>query len=180
MRRALATLFFVLGCLMAGFAIVWSIAAESGVIILPKTPLQGVVVYIPYGILMLATLDRYPSRDWPPVFKVTHSRIILARVLLSLTGANLVIAMIVTTVGRIIASTSWLEHGRPWVLGGLLFLNGVYVALHWAYRPTNIFGPNVPEALLNPLGCLVRAILKVTRRMVKRPERNRRDGKQNS
>jgi hypothetical protein len=68
-------------------------------------------------------------------------------------------------------NTSLLEHGRIWVLGSLLLLNGVYVALHWAYRPYNIFGPHVPEVLLNPIGVSLVAILKAIG-LVKRRERD--------
>jgi hypothetical protein len=177
MRRGFATLFFVLGCLMAGFAVVWWIAAEFGVLLGPRTGVEGVVAFIPYAILMGITLDRYSVHNWPPVLKVTHSRIILARVLLSLAAANLAIGMAVTGAGRITASASLLGHGRVWVLAGLLLLNGVYVALHWAFRPNNIFGPNVPEALLDPLGSLALAILKVIRRMRNHSEQNGNEGK---
>jgi hypothetical protein len=171
MRRALATLFFVLGCLLTGFAIAWWIAAECGVLSAPKTPLEGVVAFIPYAVLMLVTVDRASARNWLPVLKVTRARILLARLLLSLTVANFLIAIAVAVAGQKLGSTSLPEHAFYWVIGSLLLLNGVYFALHWAYRPHNLFGPHVPEALLDPFGITIHAILKAIG-LVKRPERD--------
>lgn len=176
MRRTVAVLFFVLGCLLAVFAVAWLIAAEIGVFIVPTTAPEAVVAFIVYAILMFATLDRFSVRDWSPVLAVTHSRILLARWLLSFIVVICLAAIAVAVVGRALSSASLLEYAFSWVIGSLLLLNGVYVALHWAYWPNNLFGPHIPPALLNPLGLILVPILKATGVVKspgqKKPERN--------
>jgi hypothetical protein len=141
------------------FGLVWLIAAEYGVLIVPRNASEAGVGYIPYAILMLLTLNSPSERYWPPVLLVTQRRIIIARALLAVVGMLCLTAIAVAIIGRELRSVST-ESVFPWVIGSPLLLNGVYVALHWAFRPQNIFGPNVPLWLRNPLGFPLIWILK--------------------
>jgi hypothetical protein len=171
MRKTLAILFFILGCVVAGFAVFWLIAAQFGILVVPRTPLEAVAVFSIYAILMLATLDRSISDDWAPIFGITRSRILFARGLLSLIGVFCFVEIAVAVIGRVLGCTSLLGHAFLWVISSLLLLNGVYVALHWAYRPSNLFGSRISPALLDPLGNIIVAMLR-TIGVVKRPEDN--------
>lgn len=162
MRQRLATVFFGLGCVLSVFALAWFVAASLGVLIAPRTAAQALGAFIPYAILMLTTLDRGSARSWLPVFPVTRPRIRVARLLLSAAGLLCLAAFAVVLIGRALGSSSVAEVSFASVIGSLMFLNGVYVALHWAYRPQNLFGPNVPPSLLNPLGIVLVPILRMT------------------
>ena len=163
MRQRLATVFFASGCILSVFALAWFVAANLGVLIAPRTAAQALAAFIPYAILMLATLDRSSARPWLPVFPVTQLRIKVARLFLSAAGLLCFPAFAVALIGRALGGNSSVaEASFASVIGSLMLLNGIYVALHWAYRPQNLFGPNVPPSLLNPLGIVLVPILRMT------------------
>ena len=162
MRQRLAAVFFGLGCVLSVFALAWSVSASLGVLIAPRTAAQALTVFVPYAILMLATLDRGSARSWPPVFSVTQPRIKVARLLLLAAGLLCLAAFAVVLIGRALGNESVVDASFASVIGSLMLLNGIYVALHWAYRPQNLFGPNVPPSLLNPLGVVLVPILRMT------------------
>jgi len=171
MRRRLATVFFGFGCALSVFALAWFIAASSGVLIAPRTATQALAAFVPYAIVMLITLDRGSARIWPPVFPVTQSRLKVARLLLSCATMLCFGAFAIVLIGRALGNSSVAEASFASVIGSLMLLNGIYVALHWAYRPQNLFGPNVPPSLLNPLGIVLVPILRMTR-TIKPPSSN--------
>ena len=162
MRQRLATVFFGLGCVLSVFALVWFVAASLGVLIAPRTAAQALTAFVLYAILMLATLDRGSARSWLPVFSVTQPRIKVARLLLSAAGLLCLAAFAVIFIGRALANQFVVEASFASIISSLMFLNGIYIALHWAYRPQNLFGPNVPPWLLNPLGVVLVPILRMT------------------
>ena len=43
----------------------------------------------------------------------------------------------------------------PLILTSFLLQNTVYIALHWAFRPENLFSSSFIEALSNPLGSVL-------------------------
>ena len=150
MRQVLATLWMLGGCLLAGFGIAWFMAAGFGVIISPRSPGEMAIGFVLYGLLMMMTIDRYPSSPWLPVLRITRRRIVAARWILSMTTTLFVATMIATAAARSWGTRSAYQVFLRWMIGSALVANGVYVALHWAYRPGNLFGPRVPKWLLDP------------------------------
>ncbi len=161
MPRVLRGGFFAFGCLLTAFAIVWMVAGLLGVIIAPRTRSQALIGFTLYVIVMLPTLGPW-VRKWPPFLTVTPARIATARILLLIAALISVSAIVIVIAARVTADPSLLNVGSVWLLGSLMLMNGVYVAIYWAYRPENVFGPTVTAWGRNPLGLLLVTILRKT------------------
>jgi hypothetical protein len=159
MQRVLGRLFFAFGCLMTAFGVVWIVAGQSVVLIAPRTEAQRTICFLLYALVMLPTLGPWSRTPWPPVFEVTRPRIVMARIALLIVALIVVSSFAIVAVGRATDAPLLLDIGFVWVIGSLLLLNGVYLVVHWALRPQNIFG-GVPTWVLNPFGILLVPLLK--------------------
>lgn len=161
MHRAVVILCFSAGCALALCSILWLIAAENGSFILPSKPWQGVVMAMIYAAMMLFTLDRPSLDQWPPLFNVSRTRVVVARLALALSVLICAASFLLRPLGRMAGEPRLAENSFFFAIASLGFLNGLYVALHWAFRPRNLFGPNMPNGLTDPLGVVIVPILKI-------------------
>lgn len=173
MRRVFAIAYFGLGCLLAVFAVAWFTAARAGVVLVPRSPGEAVGLFLLYAAVILPTLDRASARCWPPAIPVTPSRVAAARVVMTVSLVLCLASIGSAVLARAFGSESLRNHAFSAVIGSLGLLNGTYVAVHWAYRPENLFGSRMSRALLNPLGSLLVWVLWAVRNRTFRGPRQR-------
>ncbi len=170
MRRLIAMTCFTAGLGVALFALLWLILAENGILLKPSNPSQAVLVTMLYGALILVTFDRASSRSWPAVLRASQTRIKAARWMLGIAVLVVVAAIALLVIACLIDNQTLVDAAFYPALSTLLFASGVYIAIHWAFRPSSVLGTDVSN--LNPLRLmLVRAV-----RSLRRSDRSRPNG----
>jgi hypothetical protein len=144
---------FGYGCLGTLCALVWYSAAILNGTVIPSNWSIVVTIFTFHAIAGLVTFDRTPVHPaWQPIVSITPGRIRLAKILLGLATLNFAVCMgtlIVATLGERTA----LEDKMVYlVLTSFLLQNTTYIALHWAFRPENLFSASFLRVIANPLG----------------------------
>jgi|SRR5579859_7075875 len=155
MRTILAKFCFCYGVLIGalGFSLMsaWSEIGTVG-----RELAIGIPLLIGYAVTAILTFPVYRARSgWDAIFEVSKMRKRASQfaILLSILtfGALLVISLVVRLISGPLSSPLVLR-----LIGSFLLLNGVYFAIHWAYRPENIFARstlillnNLPLALFS-------------------------------
>jgi hypothetical protein len=147
MGKVAAQSCFVYGCTASLGALVWYFASLAGYRILPQSVWVFAVFFSIHGIAMVITFYRRPWNPWKPVLKVTPERIRIAKLLLALVAANFLfpLAVVVSEHGGVS------ERALSMALTSLVLLNTVYIAIHWAIRPENLFPSWFLSFISNPL-----------------------------
>jgi len=116
----------------------------------------GIPLLIGYALTAIFTFPVYRVRsEWQPLFEVSSTRKKASHVSVWLSiltfGTFLLITLLVRLLSGPVSSSLALR-----LSGSVLFLNGVYFVIHWAFRPENIFARstlillnNIPFALFS-------------------------------
>jgi len=158
-RKLVPPLVFLYGCVGSLGALICFALALSGAFELPQTWLIVECIAALHALAACLTFQPGMRPPWPPLFAVTSERIRWARVLFFAATGNFVICV----AGPLIADPDryrWLEgRAAALILTSLLLQNTVYIAIHWAFRPENLFSPTFVEAISNPVGIVLKRIL---------------------
>jgi len=101
-----------------------------------------------HGIAMVITFHQRPYRSpWAPVLQVTTKRIRIAKVVLAAVAANFLFCLVLAISEHRAVSESVLFR----LLASMVLLNTVYVAIHWAFRPQNVFARQFLDFMSSPL-----------------------------
>ena len=155
MRSILAKFCFGYGVLISALGLSlmsgWSAVGTRDQVLGIGTPL-----FIGYFVTVILTFPVYRVRSgWDAIFEVSNSRKRASRFAIGLSmvtfGALLLITLVVRFISGPVSNSLVLR-----LIGSLLLLNGVYLVIHWAYRPENIFArrtlillDNLPLALFS-------------------------------
>ncbi len=155
MRKLIQLYGFWYGCLGSLCALAWYVTALRGSFSFPSNWGMVVAVFMLHGIAACFTFQPHVRPPWQPLLAVTQGRVRLAKALFGLATLNFAVwfgAFIVAGNQR-----DQLFGGRAafLILTSFLLQNTVYIALHWAFRPENIFPGSFIEALSNPLGSVL-------------------------
>lgn len=161
MKRQLASSVFVYGCLSLIVSAVWLSAAllSANIGSVSLWLMEG--FFVLHGCVLVLTFHTSPGRVlWLPVLRITPQRIKAAQAILLITALNMagwLAAIFVLALQNYKAQAKWALS--PFLASAAL-LSGVYIALHWAFRPENLF----PRAFLtfagNPFGAIVRRLMR--------------------
>jgi hypothetical protein len=146
---------FWYGCFGALFSLGWYVAAGMGRAAIPSNVWVIEAVFVLHAAAALATFHRAPVLPaWRPVLSVTPSRVRLAKTLLALSIMNFV-ACLGAFIFAVVRGDLALENKTVFlVLTSFLLQNTIYIAVHWALRPENLFSASFLRAISNPLGLL--------------------------
>jgi hypothetical protein len=146
--RRIAWCCFAYGCLASLGALIWYVYALIGSATLPRSVWTAEIFLILHGMVMVVTLYKRPSRAlWAPVLRLSPERIRSSRFVLLVGAANfLFCSSLVAYEGR---HTS--ERVLSMVLTSFVLLNTTYIAIHWAFRPENIFSKRFLAFISNPV-----------------------------
>jgi hypothetical protein len=155
LRRLIQLYGFWYGCLGSLCALAWYVAALRGSFSFPSNWGIVVAVFVLHGIAACFTFQPHVRPPWKPLLAVTQGRVRFARALFALATLNFAVwfcALIVAGNQR-----NQLFGGRVTflILTSFLLQNTVYITLHWAFRPENLFPGPFIDVLSNPLGSLL-------------------------
>jgi len=148
MTKLVAGSCFAYGCVASAGALVWYLAALAGNAELPKSVWVAEGFLVVHVIVMIITFPRGPRRrPWEPVLQMTNERIRAAKVALGIVTVNFVFCVAVVAWENRGAS----ERALLMVLTSFALLNMVYIAIHWAFRPENLFPDQFLAFISHPM-----------------------------
>ena len=128
--------------LMAGWSFVGTAEQELAV---------GVPFLTIYAVTLIATFPVYRVRSqWKAIFDISATKKKVAHFSLWLAIVNFVVFTAVAILVRLISGSISSSLALRFV-GSALWLNGVYLVIHWAYRPENVFSRSTLILMNNPL-----------------------------
>jgi hypothetical protein len=158
MKRGIAIVCFAAGCLASLLALDWYVAVlvtRNSMWPFPSDVAEIEALFVVWGLIMFATFYRNPRPIWMPLFEITSARIKAARLLLACTLINCVVWLIACVA-------LWAVQVRgplPWIFcllaSGVTLLNAVYVFIHWALRPENLFSERFRRFADDPIVFLI-------------------------
>jgi hypothetical protein len=148
MRTLVERFCFIYGCVASAGALVWYLAALAGYAELPQSVWVAEGLALIHVITMVVTFHQRPYRSpWAPVLQVTPKRIRAAKIVLSAVAANFLFCLVLATSEHRAVSESALSM----LLASMALLNTVYIAIHWAFRPRNVFPRQFLDFMSSPL-----------------------------
>ena len=149
MRKLVEWYCFIYGCIASVGALVWYLAALARRAGLPENVWVVESMVVIFAITMVITFQRRPLRDpWVPVLRITPERIRIAKFCLAVAAANFgVCTLLAFAFGNRVGA----ERGLSMVLTSLMLLYSVYIVIHWAFRPQNLFPSGFLAFISNPL-----------------------------
>ena len=88
------------------------------------------------------------------MLRVTDGRVRMGRILVALSTLNFLLCLGTFLVAAAQANTALENKAVSLVLTSFLLQNTIYIAVHWALRPENLFPGSFLRAISNPLGLL--------------------------
>lgn len=152
MRKLIQLYGFWYGCLGSLCAFAWYITALRDNFAFPHN--WGIVeaVFVLHGIAACFTFQPHVRPAWQPFLTVTPGRIRFAKTLFSLATLNFIVCLGALLIWRNGEEPIWQDRIVPLILTSFLLQNTVYIALHWAFRPENLFPGSFIRVISNPLG----------------------------
>jgi len=157
MKKLIQLYCFWYGCVGTLGAFAWYIAAIMAPVTIPDNVWIVEAVFGLHGLAAIATFHR--GTKWQPVLNVTPQRIRLAKILLGLSILNFLLCVGVALYASK-GDSALNEKGPGLMLTSLVMLQTIYIAVHWAVRPENLFSPTFLRIIGNPLGELFSSIKK--------------------
>lgn len=146
---------FWYGCIGSLGWFAWYISASFGDAAMPNNVWVAEAVFLLHATALMATFHRAPVRpSWPPVLSVTPGRVRLARILLGTSTINFIVCLGTFLVATMNRSVGLENKMVPLILSSFLLQNATYVAVHWAFRPENLFSGSFIRAISDPVGLL--------------------------
>ena len=153
MKNLIRLYAFWYGCLGTCCAFVWYVAALQGRATITNNVWIAEEVFVLHAAAALATFQRTSMRPaWQPVLDVTAGRITLAKVLFGLSIVNFLVCLGVFLVAEFRGNVDLANDGVGLILTSFIMLNTIYIAIHWAFRPENLFSAAFLRVIENPLG----------------------------
>jgi len=159
MRRSIRLLGFWYGCLGSLCALAWFVSALLGNFHFPRNWGMVMAIAALHGVAACFTFQPGVRPPWQPLFSVTEERIKLAKVLFGLATLNFVVCFGILLIAGKRGNQALEEKAVPLILTSFLLQNAVYMAVHWAFRPANLFPSSFIEAISNPLGSILKLVL---------------------
>lgn len=157
MRTAIARVAFAYGCTSLSLSIGWFALVLLGGE--PPGVSLGIAIALAmiHGGVLVVTFHREPGiRAWTSVLPVTAGRLRAARVILGAALANFALCLIFVKVAEHRSTLPIYEHGLQLIVASLAVLSSVYITVHWAFRPENLFSRAVLDTAAFPLCILFR------------------------
>jgi hypothetical protein len=158
MKKPIAIVCFAAGCLSSIFALAWYVAVlvtRHSMWPFPSGIAEVEALFAAWGLIMFATFYRSRRPIWMPLLQVSGGRVKVARLLLVCNLVNCAVWLL-ASLGL------WamqICEPLPWVFcvfaAAVTLLNAVYVIVHWALRPENLFSERFRRFADDPIVFLI-------------------------
>lgn len=155
MRKLIRYYAFWYGCLGTLLSLAWYVAALDNRATIPNNVWIVETVFAFHATAAIATFQRGAGpRAWLPMILVTPARLKLARAVFSISLLNFICCLGVFIVGVGLGNQPLVERMVSLILTSFLLMNTIYIFIHWAFRPENLFSGSFIRAISDPLGIL--------------------------
>lgn len=158
MKTGIAIVCFVSGCVGSALALAWYVTVlltRHSIWPFPSGITQIETLFAVWGLVMFATFYRNPRPIWRPLLGVSNGQIKAARLVLSCALLNCAVWLL-ACIGLWAAQ---LRGPLPWVFcllaSGITLLNALYIVIHWALRPENLFSERFRRFADDPIVFLI-------------------------
>lgn len=153
MKNLIRLYAFWYGCLGTCYAFAWYVLAIQGRATITNNVWIVEGVFALHAMAALATFQRTSMLPtWRPVLDVTPRRVVLAKVIFGLSIVNFLVCLAVFLIAELRGNVALGDDGVALILTSFLMLNTIYIAIHWAFRPENLFSASFLRVIANPLG----------------------------
>jgi hypothetical protein len=153
MKKLIRYYAFWYGCLGSLLSLAWYVAALDGRATIPNNVWIVEAVFAFHATAAIATFQRGAGpRAWLPMIPVTPARLKLARAVFSISLLNFICCLGVFIAGVGLGNQPLVERMVSLILTSFLLMNTVYIVIHWAFRPENLFSGSFIRAISDPLG----------------------------
>jgi hypothetical protein len=149
MKRVLPTLCFSYGCFATLALLAWHVAALGGIVAFPNNGSIITPVFMIHAVVLLITFERNP-KGVIPVLNVTPRRVRMAKFCLGLAVAYFTLYMLFLW-GQFLTDSETAPRVLLLLLTSLLLVNSIYIVVHWAFRPENLFSERFRNVITNPI-----------------------------
>jgi hypothetical protein len=156
MRRLIRLYGFWYGCLGSLCAFACYVSALVGSFTFPRNWWVVEAVAVLHGVGACFTFQPRVRPAWEPLLSVTPERIKLAKTLFGLATVNFMVCFGIFLIAGKLGNKALEDRTVPLILTSFLLQNTVYIAVHWAFRPENLFHSSFVEIISNPLGSFLR------------------------
>ena len=124
-----------------------------GHISFPQAWIWVELVFALHALAAIATFQR--GAHWPPLVSVTRERVVVAKSLLAIATLNFLGCLGWFFYGAYADNPDPSGLGAGLILASFLIQNCVYIALHWAFRPENLFSAAFIRGVSDPLSMIL-------------------------
>ncbi len=165
MRKLIRLFGFWYGCLGSLCVFAWYVSGLLGTFAFPGN--WGIVMTIAtlHGVAACFTFQPHVRPAWEPLLPVTPERIKVAKALFGITTLNFIVCFGIFLIAGKLGNHPLEDKMVPLILTSFLLQNTVYIAVHWAFRPANLFPVSFIKGLSNPLGSFLGLILPNKKKM---------------
>jgi hypothetical protein len=144
MRKVIAKLAFMYGCIAFLLSTGWYVMALAGNAFWTLNPGAAATVIAIHGSVITLTFHREPlGNHWESVLAVTWRRIRAAKLLLWAAFLNFLLCFAFTLLYE--------ARAVPLIVASLAVLSSAYIVLHWALRPENLFSEGFLQTMASPI-----------------------------
>jgi len=148
----------VYGCLALLASTTWLVVSWFFEPALPASPGPVLVPLGIHGLILTLTFQPFvgPEPFWSPVWRISPRRRMWARSALACAAILCVGSAIWCVVlTRESHDEDLIVRAAILTIASLAILSSLYIVLHWAFRPENLFSESFIEFASNPLGYLL-------------------------
>lgn len=107
------------------------------------------ILFIFHGAAYFFTFgDSHSNPKWKPIITINPLRIKIAKIVLILAAANYALPLVLSLF---LKYPIYGDKTPFLLLSSFILLNTIYIAIHWALRPENIFSAAFLRFMSNPL-----------------------------
>jgi hypothetical protein len=152
---------FIYGCVGSIAALVWLSIALAPVEV--HRPSIWIIesLFIIHGCSLVLTFHRNPGAVmWQAVLRITPKRLKTAKFVLAVSAANVLVWLITVFVSALQNEKTWAEWALSPFLASCGLLSTIYLAVHWGFRPENLFPRGFLAFAGNPLGTIIKRLVR--------------------
>jgi hypothetical protein len=154
MKSLVQKVCFIYGCFAFAGSALWFWISCTTTVTIPANPRLILSLFGLHGLILCLTFQRFIGLKpfWAPIWEVSKERLRWARrAIVSFLALSIGIIAFMFLTARL-HNRILVEKSLNLFLPSLGMLSSLYIALHWAFRPENLFNKEFLRFMTNPLG----------------------------
>lgn len=158
MKRFVQRAILAYGCLASTASLAWFVGAWIFGPMMPENAGIVIAILIIHGAILTVTFHSFVQHRpfWSPVWRITDRRRKCAWGVLA-SAAILFLGTVIWTILLIRKPHDWklVSDTASLTMASLALLSSLYILLHWAFRPENLFSTSLVEFASNPFAYIL-------------------------